>query len=1284
MRDRSTYATILRFLRQQPWLLRIARIGCIAALCAYFAFALTFVALRYLLLPYVADYRGDIERLLSTAIALPVSISRIEAHWYGLRPNLALFGFTVRDSQGRPALALDRVEAEVAWSSLLYLGLRLERLEIAGPTLSVRRDPGGHIFVAGLPLARESERGGFANWLLAQHRIVVRDAQINWQDEQRAAPALELRRVNFQLRNDGARHRFGLSAEPPAALAARLDVRGDFRGAGDEAPQDWSGQAYVELDYADLAVWRHWVDYPIELEAGSGGVRLWLGVAQAQANSFSADLVAANVRTRLGPDLPMLTLGQVTGRISAARRSDGFSMGAKGLMLTTDDGIKIEPSDFQLNWFDAQDAAPARAELAANGLDLDALARLAGYLPVDAVLRQRLAAAAPRGKLFDLALSWRVAQQALAGFTLRTRFADLGMNAQGLLPGFQGMSGSIEGSDGGGVLKLASRAARVDLPAVFAEAQVPLHVLGGEVTWKQGKAGLELGLAAVNFENDDAAGVAEGRYWARAGEAGSIDLSARLTRANGSAVWRYIPLGVSSAVRDWLQESIRAGTSSAASLRLKGDLQGFPFASGDGIFEVRGTFSAAQLRYAEAWPQIDGISGDLAFVGPRMTIRANKGSIHGVGISEVTAEIRDLGAADAVIAIAGRASGATGDFLRFIEASPVGERIEHFTEDMSATGNGRLDLKLGMPLRHIADTRVDGVFQVANNRLTPHPGAPTLTELGGRLEFTGSSLKADHLRANLYGMPVTAEVKTRDDGLVLLNAHGALNIAALRRQFDHPLLEHLSGTSAWHAAARLRGKSADVVVESRLVGVSSSLPEPFNKSALEPLPLRFERRLLPATLRTGALEQLDLSLGSSVAARLQRRIDVVAADAAGFERGMIAAGVPLVLPEKGLLVAVREKKIDVDFWRGLLESASPSGGLAISQLDLKAAELTIFGRRINDLALLATAREGGWHAQLKGREVSGELDWHGTGAGRLSGHLQELAVNAAAPGAGGSYRPEELPGLDIEIDRFSMRDKLFGHLKINADNRKGQWEAKLDIDNEDGKLSGSGSWQSAQDPPLTRMEIALSAKSVEKLLARLGYPNAVRRGQANLEAKLAWNGSPLSIDYASLDGTLSIVASAGQFNKLEPGAGRVLGILSLQSLPRRITLDFRDIFSEGFAFDSIAGQVAVAHGMMSSKDLRIQGPAAKILMSGSVDLPRETQNLVVHVQPAIGESLSVGAILMAHPAIGALTYLIQKLLRDPLDQAFAYEYAVTGTWADPKVERLKAPVLRDSTKGERE
>jgi uncharacterized protein YhdP len=181
----------------------------------------------------------------------------------------------------------------------------------------------------------------------------------------------------------------------------------------------------------------------------------------------------------------------------------------------------------------------------------------------------------------------------------------------------------------------------------------------------------------------------------------------------------------------------------------------------------------------------------------------------------------------------------------------------------------------------------------------------------------------------------------------------------------------------------------------------------------------------------------------------------------------------------------------------------------------------------------------------------------------------------------------------------------------------------------------------------------------------------MQRGSAKLLGKLAWAGNPQTIDYPTLAGDLSLIAEKGQFLKIEPGIGKLLGILSLQALPRRITLDFRDIFSEGFAFDTITGTATVAKGVLHTQDFAMLGPSAQVAMSGNIDLVQETQSLRVRVVPSVGDSLSVaGLMLLANPITGVASFLAQRLLKDPLGRAFAFEYAVSGSWADPKVEKL--------------
>ena len=1286
--------------------MRLAKLAGRVLLTAYFIFALLILGLRYVLLPHVEDYRGDLERLLSSSLELPVAIGHIDAHWNGLNPWLSLHGVQLHDRQHRPALTLDNIEAELSWTSLLFFDLRLKRLELLAPSLNIRRDPDGRITIAGLPVDSHAntQDNALAEWVLAQPRVIIRDARIEWNDQWRNAPPLTLSRLNLLLQNNGRRHRFGLTAEPPEALASRLDLRGDFRGSDPGHLADWQGDAYVALDYADLAIWRQWVDYPVKLSRGSGAVRLWASVARQQTIAMTADIALHDVELQLGKSQPAITLQSLTGRVEGRVRKNGYAASARHLSLRLQDGLHVDPTDFDFDWNDATPKTPATGSFSANRLDFDTLARLAERLPFDVATRRQLADYAPRGLLQDLKVSWSLKPSGnpsadelpvLEKYGIQASFSRLSLNAQGALPGFTGLTGSVRGDEKGGSFRLDSQEAALALPEIFADPRIELGKLEARASWTADQNSIDVHLQEARFENQDAAGVVSGNYtYPHSGQtAGVIDLSARLTRGQGNAVWRYIPIVAGQEVRDWLRTSLIGGHSNDTTLRLKGDLQHFPFDDGSGIFEVKGHVQGANLNYAEGWPQIDNIQGALEFAGKRMTITAERASLYGVALSQVRAEIPDLGATDPQLSISGKASGPTADFLRFIETSPVGEQIGHFTEDMTAQGNGALDLKLLLPLNRLADARIDGRYQFNANRIKVDTELPMLGDVQGRLQFTGDTLTAEGMRATLLGMPLSFDLKTAGNGAVEVKAAGRLNIADLRSQWPHALLDHLSGSATWQGRILARKKNAELLLESRLQGLSSSLPEPFNKSASVAMPLRIERRELPATTTNAAGDQIDITLDNTLAARLIRGRDNTAHGTMRIERGAIAIGTALVLPDKGVLLALNLPRIDLDIWRDLFAaSSSTSSGnsdaalpsLPLTGLAFKTPLLTAFGYSVADLDARARLKnDDTWNIDLKSRDISGELSWRGRDRGRLTAHLKQLSLHrdkpaeAATPAARetadnpSASRVEKLPGLDIDVERFILQGKDLGRLKLSADQRNTAWEASLDIDNPDARLTGSGRWRPGMSQPDTQLKFSLATKNIEKLLLRLGYADALKRGSASLEGQLTWAGLPYIIDYPTLAGDLRLHAEGGQFNKLEPGMGRLLGILSLQSLPRRITLDFRDVFSQGFAFDSIDGQLALSQGVISTQDLKIQGPAAKVLMSGNANVPQETQNLKVRVQPAIGESLAVGTMI-ANPAAGALAWLAQKVMRDPLDQAFAFEYAVTGRWDDPRVEKIGA------------
>ncbi len=689
------------FLRAVAW----------TATLAYFAFALLLLALRYAILPQIESYRGDIEQMLGTAINRPVGIRRIETHWAGLRPALTLEGFEIRDARGLAVLGFDQVEAELSWSSLWHLQLRLARIELDAPTLALRRDRDGRIFAAGLEITPQPGTDEeFVDWLLVQDQVIIRDATITWQDDLRKAPPLDLKHLNFQLDNSFSRHRFGLTADPPRQLAARIDIRGDFKGRDFDRLEAWKGEAYAELDYADLAVWRHWVDYPINLPQGSGALRLWLGFADKQLQATTADVRLADVRLQLRRDLPELDMLRLEGRVTGRRTKDGFEAELKNLTLATRGGIAVPPIDLKLAWQGAAANRPPQGKASANGLDLAAMANLAAHLPLDDTIRASLARHAPRGRVYDLKLDWKgspEAKETPQTWAVGGRFEGLGLTALGPVPGMTGINGRIDGNEKGGSVQLNGQRAAFELPTVFADPILELEAFAADLDWKSGADGLQVKLNEVTFHNKDAAGDAKGIWRSLPEGPGALDLDARLTRGSGNAAWRYMPLAVGKEVRDWLRTAISGGKATDTTLKLRGDLRRFPFRDGKGgIFEVRGKFHDTTLRYAEDWPEINNIEGELLFAGQRMLITGKSGKIFGAAVRDVRAEIADIEQAEELLTVSGKVTGPTTDFLRFIESSPVGERIDHFTKEMHADGNGELDLKLGLPLRKMDKSRV--------------------------------------------------------------------------------------------------------------------------------------------------------------------------------------------------------------------------------------------------------------------------------------------------------------------------------------------------------------------------------------------------------------------------------------------------------------------------------------------------------------------------------------------------------------------------------------------------
>ena len=1238
-------------------------------------FAATILVLRYWILPDIASYREDIAQTLSRAIQQRVSIGGIRANWDGLRPQLALSQVVVHDAEGRPALELPRVDATLSWRSAVRLQVDFHALDIYRPVLTVRRDTRGGITVGGIALNLDQQgAGGFSSWLLSQRDIEIHEARLVWNDELRAAPALELDKLHLRIINNGDRHRFGLRAAPPAALASPLDVRGDLTGEDFQSLSEaLAGRLYVQLDHVDIAAWRQWIDFPVHFPHGTGALRAWFTFSGNELTGVIADTQLLNVKAQLGASLPELDMRELGGRFSWKRVNGGFEVATNKLTFTTGDKLTLPPVDLQLRLSGAGAAGYTRGEFQANALELAPLVQLADRLPLAAELRKSLMSFAPTGGVYDLTLGWSGTWPQLATYSARGRFHELSLQQHGAVPGFTGFSGNIDATEKGGTLHVATQKAVLDLPSLFRE-RLRFDTLTGQLAWSRVAGGTDLRFSNFAYANADLAGTLFGTYRTSGDGPGIADITGQLSRGLAARVTAYLPLMVAKSSRGWLDRAFLAGSSNDVRFRLRGDLREFPFADErGGIFEVVAKINGGRLHYGDGWPEIDGIEGDFTFRGKRLEMNARQAAIGNVRLSKVRAQIPDLVHSDTVLQINGEAEGATLDFLEFIALSPVNGMINGFTDGMRAQGQGRLGLKLTLPLLAMNNSKVAGSYQFANNQLVPFPGFPPLEQVNGRLEFTESTVRVPAATATFLGGPLSITAGSQRDAAVSIQFRGRVNADAARRAGGVEWLRYVRGSTDWRGSLTLRNKRVDLVVDSTLQGLAVNLPAPFTKTAAESLPLRVERRF------TGPQqERIAINAEGLVSAVLLRRGEQ---QETTIERGTVRFGEGAAAePDRpGITVSGVIKNLDFNEWLALSGESGGGGGVNLATVDLRIAEMRVFERRFADLAIKATSPGGILQATVRGRDIEGTLGWRAQGKGRLTARLRRLNLPAAEPSTvpavpltqNAEARAPELPALDVIVDELQLAGNALGRLELQATPQQRDWRIeRMHLVTPESQLSVDGVWQNWLAQPRVQVSVHLLVNDVGRLLTRLGYPEGVRRGTAKVEGTLAWSGSPQRLDYPTLSGNFVLDAAKGQFLKLEPGIGKLLGILSLQSLPRRITLDFRDIFSDGLAFDEIVGAIKVVQGVASTDNLRISGPAARINMSGQVDLPRETQRLRVKINPQLSDTFSVAGALIGGPVAGVAAFVAQKLLRDPLGEITSYEYDVTGTWAEPLVNKV--------------
>lgn len=1282
----------------------------IALVCA------ALLLVRFVLLPHAENYGPELAGRLSQMLGAPVTLESLKTGWDGWNPTLEITGLRVRATPGdadRPDLLLPHVSATVSWLSILAREPRLKDFTIDRPELVVARLKDGRFRVAGIEIDPADASGGrFTDWLLKQREIAIRDAVVVWQDEVSGAPPLELRDVDLKLEHPlgSTHHRIGLTGTPPSELAAPIDFRADLEYA---ARRDWNkmdARFYVRLDYADIAAWSRWLPIPAPVDEGRGALRLWVDSEAGTLRQVTADVELADVRARLDKELPPLELERVGGRLAWYAEGATRRVSTRDLSFVARAGAVVTPIDFTFEATVGGNGAFSSGRASADRLDLAPLAAIAASVPMPGTWRSELARYAPRGTLREAKYRWEGAAESPASFSAEAEAVDVGVAAVGSVPGITGFSGRVQADERGGNVRIASHQLALSLPRLY-PSPIQLDTLNGAVRWRGTIDSVEV--ISLAFANADAAGNASGSWRASSGGPGVVDLKAQLTRIDRQAIARYLPQATGEGVRGWLATALTAGAVESASLFLQGDLAKFPFRDPkQGRFAVSGRVRGGGLAYAKGWPEIRDIDADVRFEGIGLTVEARRGRILGTTLGPTKVTIADVGAEPPVLTVEGSATGPTSEFLAFVAHSPVAEWTNHALDEVKAVGDGRLQLRFDLPLGAPEGTTLAGEFAVENNTATL-VGSPPISGVTGRLVLSEKGVSATDVAARAFGGPVRISVESAS-GSMRLSARGNTDLASVRGELPAGLGSRVSGSADWSLTMEDRSGQAQWTLESTLRGVEIDLPSPVGKTAAEARALRVERR--PDAQGGGDTLTFKLAGVGQVEAQRARSDGTLAT-----RRLLVLLGrappQPADATRTGVWVRGDLPVLNLADWLALRSQLMESGGAsatasmpAVMGVDLDVGVLGAFGRNLNEVKVAARATGDDWNVRLTSREAAGTAQWYGASASAPNGRLVARLVRLSLPGegeltpwqgadTGPRSRPDDAknpwPDLDVQAESLLSRGRDFGRFELVASPQGLDWHiSKLGLSNEAGSVKADGWWRGVGTGQHTRLDVVFEASDAGAMLGRFGYPSLVRGAPTTLKGQVEWPGAPSDYDPAVLSGTLDLTVGAGQFLQIDPGIGRLLGVLSLQALPRRITLDFRDVFSEGFAFDRITGEASIRNGVMSTETLQFNGPAAQVTIRGQVDLANETQDLAVRVKPALSATVSAGTagaamlLLAANPlvaaAVGAGALLAQNVMNNPLDQMFSYDYRITGSWADPVVERTgtRAPATTNGTTAE--
>jgi len=1250
--------------------------------------AAVLVGIGKLLMPYSDYYQPKLEEWLTKAFNQPVSVESFNGEWKAFGPRISLQGVTFMSDGAQSEIAIQRAALDIKPLNVLIPGRPLYSFRIIGADLSLQRTEDGRYVLSGLGVNNRSS-GRNSNPQLRNvalnGEVRLEDSSLSFDDPEREIH-LVLTNVNGRLKMDGQQ----VSAE----IQARVSDRDRRRIVGDleatvqvelDAEQHLAGARWHlktgEMMLAELV--RQLPHHPLIPVSGWLNAELWGAWQQGSPQEMQGvlDLRDAQLTSQSGP----LLIEHLNSRFNWV-----FSHARDWRIDLSDLAISQAGVDWQSD----------RLSVARNLSENLGLWVSSDFLRLDFPLQLTQRIMAAYNTEWPAAIPQR-GQGSVADFDLLLDSKWHLRKAEGQLdnghfwgwgkgPEISGLNAQIALGTNGGAVSFEGEDVRLDWPRVF-RRQLAVEMIDCSVEILLGEAqDWQLDMNHCRLQNDDIS--AYGRVRAASSEGKpEVDINVVMERGDISRSGDYWPENVmGDKILHWLRTSLLSGLVENGRFSMIGDLDDFPFKNHRGRMQAIAPVKGAELKYADNWPHARQINAVAVFEAAGMVVEGVIGDTGGTMVDRVTARIPDF--KHPVLDVEYHASTDLSKLTGYIKRTPLLDGLaldpEQFVFSGQSEINGKLHTRLGVGADQL---RVTGDLQMQGAHFTDRVSGIELEPMAGTVIYDRDGLMGTNIEAGWRGYPVILDVKADWDADEAFRAtlHGDLpsdlvipEDLALRE----PLFNRAIGISPWDISLSIVSvddrKERDIwlEIESGLIGTAIDLPPPLNKSVEESWPL-FVRY---------PMRSESLILTAELAGRAQLKMELAEDDARPVRAAIGLGGKAGDLPEEGQFVVTGAARLfDLEGWLDVVidkfSNEDEGGGLVLQSASLDAGQVRIFDRLFANVGIKMQYEDAVVTGEFDGADLNGKIRYYQNEAGShsLTGEFERLIMpDPVTGGVSMETNPADLPELRFYSKEFGYLGLDLGETRIEGYPLKNGFHLdSVEAKSPDLELSASGDWIRDEQGERSDFNIRITSESLGTVLEAMDISSAMQGGQTVVHFDAWWNGPPAAFALERLNGEIDLNIVQGNIVTADPGAGRVLGLLSLSELPRRLAMDFRDVFNEGFSFDEATGTMQLENGNSYTDDLVLKSTVAEISIIGNTDLVAQTFDYEFTVRPGVSKALPVIGAIAGGPVGAAAGLALQALLRDALGDAAEAKYTIRGPWENPLVEPVKV-LPDDMTKTE--